>query len=180
MKAAEQYGGEDFACVLGQEMGGYATGEVFFTSQALGFRHSHLDTGGYSYDQKHDDQNVDKAVAFLVADERERVWLTSMVSCLFARKVYSADLLDECLQSVGYDRLAGRMAAWSAGIQAKRWQLRMATGYRPQQITIPKRFHDLTTWKGKTDPAYLDALLTAYARAITGLAQTTASEGEKR
>jgi aldehyde:ferredoxin oxidoreductase len=88
LKAAAEYGGEDFACVLGQEMAGYATGEVYYAAQALGFRHSHLDTGGYSYDQKHDDQDVDKAVAFLVADERERVWLTSMVSCLFARKVY--------------------------------------------------------------------------------------------
>ena len=52
MKAAEHYGGADFACVLGQEMAGYATGEVFFVSQALGLRHSHLDAGGYSYDQK--------------------------------------------------------------------------------------------------------------------------------
>ena len=43
LKAAEHYGGTDFACVLGQEMGGYATGEVFFVSQALGLRHSHLD-----------------------------------------------------------------------------------------------------------------------------------------
>src|SRR5512136_663316 len=52
LKAAEQYGGADFACVLGQEMAGYATGEAFFISQALGLRHSHLDAGGYSYDQK--------------------------------------------------------------------------------------------------------------------------------
>ena len=60
-KAAAHYGGQDYACVLGQEMGGYATGEVFFVSQALGFRHSHLDSGGYSYDQKHDDKDVDQA-----------------------------------------------------------------------------------------------------------------------
>ena len=46
MKAAAHYGGSDFACVLGQEMAGYATGEAFFVSQALGFRHSHLDAGG--------------------------------------------------------------------------------------------------------------------------------------
>jgi aldehyde:ferredoxin oxidoreductase len=51
MKAAEHYGGKEFACVLGQEMAGYATGEVFFTSQALGLRHSHLDAAGYSYDR---------------------------------------------------------------------------------------------------------------------------------
>ncbi len=33
-----------FACVLGQEMAGYATGEVYFAFQALGLAHSHLDT----------------------------------------------------------------------------------------------------------------------------------------
>src|SRR5512139_370492 len=65
IKAAERYGGTDFACVLGQEMAGYATGEVFFVSQALGLRHSHLDAGGYSYDQKHQDKDVEKAVSFL-------------------------------------------------------------------------------------------------------------------
>ncbi len=32
LKAAEHYGGADFACVLGQEMAGYATGEVFFVN----------------------------------------------------------------------------------------------------------------------------------------------------
>ena len=36
LKAATHYGGADFACVLGQEMAGYATGEVYFASQALG------------------------------------------------------------------------------------------------------------------------------------------------
>ncbi len=88
LKAAEHYGGKDFACVLGQEMGGYATGEVFFASQALGFRHSHLDTGGYSYDQKEKSKDPAKAVDFLVKDEQGRVLLTSMVACLFARGVY--------------------------------------------------------------------------------------------
>ena len=93
MKAAAQYGGADFACVLGQEMAGYATGEVFFVSQALGFRSSHLDAGGYSYDQKHTDKDVAGAVQFLADDERERALLTSMVSCLFARNVYTPELL---------------------------------------------------------------------------------------
>ncbi len=74
LKAAEQYGGTDFACVLGQEMAGYATGEVFFISQALGFRHSHLDAGGYSYDQKQKGKDVAKAVEFLVQDEKARVF----------------------------------------------------------------------------------------------------------
>jgi len=41
----------DFACVLAGD-GGICDGEVYFASQALGLRHSHLDSGGYSYDQK--------------------------------------------------------------------------------------------------------------------------------
>src|SRR5512143_1924100 len=80
-RAAERYGGGDFACVWGQEMAGYATGETFFVSQALGLRHSHLDSGGYSYDQKPKGKKVEDAVKFLIQDEKARVFLTSMVSC---------------------------------------------------------------------------------------------------
>ncbi|MEI8183914.1 MAG: aldehyde ferredoxin oxidoreductase N-terminal domain-containing protein, partial [Desulfomonile sp.] len=91
--AANHYGGGDFACVLGQEMAGYATGEVFFASHTYGFRHSHLDNAGYSYDQKADSKKSEDAVAFLIEEERRRVQLTCMVSCLFARNIYSEERL---------------------------------------------------------------------------------------
>jgi aldehyde:ferredoxin oxidoreductase len=171
LKAAKVYGGDDFACVLGQEMAGYATGEVFYTAQSLGFRHSHLDTGGYSYDQKHDEKDVDKVIGFLVADERERVLLTAMVSCLFARGVYKSDRLGECLTTLGYATLADNMAAVAGTIQQKRWQLRLATGFRPDTVRIPKRFLEVTTWKGQTDPRYLERLLSAYGKAIEAIAR---------
>jgi aldehyde:ferredoxin oxidoreductase len=166
LKAAEHYGAGDFACVLGQEMAGYATGEVFYTAQSLGFRHSHLDSGGYSYDQKHEEQDVQKAVDFLLADERDRVLLTSMVSCLFAREIYTKEHLAECLNVLGYHAIADNMESIEQQIQKKRWQLRLATGYKPEQVTIPKRFTELTTWKGKTDVNYLNALKGAYAKKI--------------
>ncbi|NTV59332.1 MAG: aldehyde ferredoxin oxidoreductase, partial [Deltaproteobacteria bacterium] len=166
LKAAKQYGGEDFACVLGQEMGGYATGEVFFTSQALGFRHSHLDAGGYSYDQKHQDKDVEKAVSFLIQDERERVLLTSMVSCLFAREVYKREVLAECLSSLGYSTLAGGLEALSRRVQELRWKIRVATGFNPAAVEIPKRFTEVTTWKGKVDGLYLKALQSGYSGKI--------------
>ena len=57
-----------------------------------------------------------------------------------------------------------------------RWQLRLATGFKPAQVQIPKRFREITTWKGKTDPRYLDALVASYARAIESLAQTKTEE----
>ena len=116
------------------------TGEVFFISQALGFRHSHLDAGGYSYDQKQKGKDVAQAVDFLVQDEKARVLLTSMVSCLFAREVYKESVLADCLNAVGYRNLAENLDSVARRIQKMRWQIRMKTGYDPASVTIPKRF----------------------------------------
>lgn len=169
LKAAERYGGKDFACVLGLEMGGYATGEVFFTAQALGFRHSHLDSGGYTFDQKETNKDPKKATDFLVKDEQGRVLLTSMVACLFARGVYTNELLSACLKSLGYETLAGNLDQVSINIQKLRWKVRFETGFNPEAVTIPKRFMEIKTWKGPMDPAYMQALMTAYAERIRAL-----------
>jgi aldehyde:ferredoxin oxidoreductase len=171
MKAAEQYGGQDYACVLGQEMAGYATGEVYFVSQALGLRHSHLDSGGYSYDQKEKSKDTKKAVDFLVKDEQGRVLLTSMVACLFARGVYTDELLSRCLKAVGYDLLAENLGPVSRNIQKLRWKNRFATGYVPEEVVIPKRFFEVTTVKGVLDGNFLSSLTTEYAKALRALGQ---------
>ena len=169
LRAAKQYGGEDFACVLGQEMAGYATGEVYFASQALGFRHSHLDSGGYSFDQKETGKDISKAINFLVKDEQGRVLLTSMVACLFARGVYSDDLLSQCLKSVGYNALADNIGPASESMQKLRWKTRLATGFKPEEITIPKRFYEVSTVKGQVDADYLDGIKEQYAGKIREL-----------
>jgi len=169
-KAAAHYGGSDFACVLGQEMAGYATGEVFFVSQALGFRHSHLDAGGYSYDQKGKPPDVAEALAFLVEDERARAFLTSMVSCLFARSAYTEELLAECLGSVGYGALGQGIADVSRRVQRLRWKTRVSTGYDPRQVRIPKRFTEIETWRGSIDAGFLDSLKSEYAERILQMA----------
>jgi aldehyde:ferredoxin oxidoreductase len=174
LRAAERFGGKDFACVLGQEMAGYATGEVFFVSQALGLRHSHLDSGGYSFDQKHAQKDAAKAVEFLVEDERSRCWLTSMVSCLFARGIYTEQRLAECLAAVGYDGLAGNIGPVSERIRGDRWRLRMATGFDPDRADIPKRFSEVVTWKGPIDWNYLSEVKAAYARRIRAFAAESA------
>jgi len=169
LKAAAVYGGEEFACVLGQEMAGYATGELYFAAQTLGFRHSHLDTGAYSYDQKHAEKDVEKAVDFLMADEPGRVLLTSMVSCLFARAVYTDEQLAACLKSVGYEKLAENMGQVGEHIRCLRWRVRAATGFQPGNFSIPKRFTQVKTWKGPVDPSYMAALKEEYGRRIMGL-----------
>ncbi|NJB67880.1 aldehyde:ferredoxin oxidoreductase [Desulfobaculum xiamenense] len=172
LKAAAHYGGEDFACVLGQEMAGYATGEVYFVSQALGFRHSHLDSGAYSYDQKKKpgEKDADDAVAYMIEDERMRVMLTSMVSCLFARKVYDADRLREALRSVGLSDAADRLDELAREMQILRWRMKIACGFDPRAVKIPRRFLEVETWKGTMDEAFLNELKEKYAAAILDLA----------
>jgi aldehyde:ferredoxin oxidoreductase len=171
LKAAEHCGGTDFACVLGQEMAGYATGEVFFVSQALGFRHSHLDAGGYAYDQKQKGKDVSQAVEFLVQDEKTRVLLTSMVSCLFAREVYKEAVLSDCLNAVGYHNLAENLDSVARRVQEMRWQIRMKTGFDPGSGKIPDRFKQVVTWQGPVDGHYLDSLQNAYAGKIREMGQ---------
>jgi aldehyde:ferredoxin oxidoreductase len=166
LKCAEHYGGADFACVLGQEMAGYATGEVFFVSEGLGFRHSHLDSGGYAYDQKHEDKDVTKALDFLVNDGRERIVLNCMVGCLFSRGVYKDDLLAEALESVGYGVHNESVSDIGHRVQKLRWRLRLQMGYRPDQVKIPKRYSEITTWKGPLDTEYMEALRAGYAARI--------------
>ncbi len=166
LKAAARYGGEEFACVLGQEMAGYATGELYFAAQSLGFRHSHLDTGAYSWDQKNSDKDVDSAVSFLMNDEPERVLLTSMVACLFARSVYTEEVLSDCLETTGFTDLASSLDKARESMRKLRWQVRFATGFKPEEITIPKRFYNVTTWKGKIDRTFLDSLRSEYGRRL--------------
>jgi len=171
MAAAKRYNGEDYACVLGQEMAGYATGEAYFVSQALGLRHSHLDSAGYSYDQKSQDKDAAKAVAFLVEDERQRCGLTSMVSCLFARSVYTEETLAKALTAMEYPEMAEVLHDASTTVQKLRWKVKFATGYDPDQVVIPKRFLEVVTWKGAVDQKYLGELKTAYATAIRAMGQ---------
>jgi aldehyde:ferredoxin oxidoreductase len=166
LKAATAYGGEDFACVLGQEMAGYATGENFFAGQALGFRHSHLDTGAYAYDQKEETKDISKALEFLHEEERERILLCSMVACLFARKVYTEERLTRAMTALGLEAMADNLEEKKAAIQAKRWELRFRTGFQPEKVTIPRRFLDVVTRKGPLDTTYLNELVEAYARSL--------------
>lgn len=92
-----------------------------------------------------------------------------MVACLFARAVYTDELLAMCLNAVGYGVIAENLASISRNIQQLRWKDRFATGFRPEEITIPKRFYEITTIKGPLDGNFLNALTAEYARAIRAL-----------
>ena len=80
-------------------------------------------------------------------------------------------MLADCLNALGYTTLAGNMEQVARHVQKMRWRLRLATGFDPQGVKIPRRFTEVTTWKGAVDEAYLDALKNEYARRIMDLAK---------
>ena len=93
-----------------------------------------------------------------------------MVACLFARSVYSREILARCLSVCGYRDLAKNLDEVGEHVRKLRWQMRFATGFSPSDITIPKRFYSVTTWKGKIDADVLDRLKEEYGRRLIELA----------
>jgi len=93
-----------------------------------------------------------------------------MVSCLFARGVYTDEVLGNCLKSVGYGSLADNMDTVAERIQRLRWKMRVRSGYRPESVSIPKRFTEITTWKGQIDVKFLSSLKEEYSRSILEMA----------
>jgi aldehyde:ferredoxin oxidoreductase len=96
-----------------------------------------------------------------------------MVACLFARGVYSDEVLADCLKSVGYPALADNMNTVAKNIQRLRWRIRVGSGFKPEKVSIPKRFSEITTWKGAVDRQYLETLKTSYGQRILEMASTS-------
>ena len=72
---------------------------------------------------------------------------------------------------MGLSRLAESVVAHATDVQAKRWQLKYLTGYNPKDISIPKRFEEVTTWKGGIDKVFMDSVAADYQDAVRKLAQ---------
>lgn len=93
-----------------------------------------------------------------------------MVACLFARSVYTDEIVAKCLDVVGYGALAANMKSLSRHIQKLRWKNRITTGFDPEGVSIPKRFTEVVTEGGAVDGAYLEQLKKEYAGRIRQLA----------
>ncbi|MBT8333932.1 MAG: aldehyde ferredoxin oxidoreductase, partial [Deltaproteobacteria bacterium] len=121
-------------------------------------------------DQKHSDQDVKKGIDLLLADQPGRAFITSKVTCLFARSVYTNEQLAECLAVSGYQTLADSIEETAEYIRTLRWKVRISTGFNPDNIAIPRRFYEVKTWKGRIDGSYLDQVKKEYGRRIMALA----------
>lgn len=166
--ASKKYGGEGFACHLGgNEMPGYHTGYGSVVGFAVSSRHSHLDNAGYSIDQS---KKEDSALANnLLEEEIERNILTSLVICLFARKVYSRDIILRALDSVGIKVTNEELTEAGKEILRLKYRIKEKLGYSLNSIKIPERYFETQTLNGKLDRTKAEELVKEYKELVEHL-----------
>uniref|UniRef100_A0A7J3X5R6 Aldehyde:ferredoxin oxidoreductase n=1 Tax=Thermofilum pendens TaxID=2269 RepID=A0A7J3X5R6_THEPE len=172
--AAEKYGGREFALAFGgNEMAGYHTGPAAHLNYAFGARHSHLDSAGYSLDQKTIGKTppAEELPQKLVEEESWRQVLTSLVVCLFAREVYKPDIVSSALRAAGFELGPDDLAKLGRRILANKYRLKLELGFKPEGVSFPQRIFETPTPHGKLDPAYMERAKTAYVELLLRLVE---------
>jgi len=150
---AEKYGGEDMAIVFGKnEAPGYMTGLYSFLGYATGVRHSHLDSGGYSIDQKAPKNEAisNELTKKLYDDAVWRMILNSMVICLFARNVYDTETIIEGLKLMDEKEYSEEALQKTARkIHVIKYRIKQRFGFEITAENIPGKLTKIQTTNGK-------------------------------
>jgi len=163
---ARKYGGLDRSIAFGKvEAAGYMTGTYAFLGYATGVRHSHLDAAGYSIDQK--------GLAKPKSDEeqtkelyQEAVWrhvLNSLVICLFARNVYTKEIILEGLTALNINGWTeDRLMTMARRAHALKFKYKMACGFRLEDVELPEKLTRVMTSAGAVSDERFKAQLKAF------------------
>lgn len=161
--AARRYGGEDFALALGgNPVAGYHTGYANVVGQLVGARHSHVDNGGYSLDQKPRELTDEEIVDGLIAEEQERNALNSLAICMFARKVYDRKTVLAALDAIGIQWTEDDWVALGRRIYREKVAIKESFGFDYRALKVPARFFETPAPRGKLDPARVERLLALF------------------
>jgi aldehyde:ferredoxin oxidoreductase len=169
--AAALYGGADFALTFGgNEMPGYHTGPGCHLGYLTGARHSHLDSAGYSFDQKAVSKGEvltpDGVATGLLEEERWRQVLTSLVICLFARGMYAPDVVLQALATAGFAWSADDLTRFGAEVLHRKHAFKQREGFDLSALRIPGRILETPTPSGKIDEEFMRQSIQAYSRAV--------------
>jgi len=165
--AAARYGGADFALAFGgNEMPGYHTGPAAHAGWLTGARHSHLDNAGYGLDQKAaaagETLSPDGVARALLAEERWRQVLTSLVICLFARGIYDEATVQAALAVAGLDLAPGDIHDAGARILRAKHAFKVREGFRADELRLPARIFETASPAGPFDEAFLRETVACY------------------
>ena len=168
--AAQRYGGLEFALSMGgNEMPGYHTGPGAHLGFLVGARHSHLDNAGYSVDQKNLVQQLvppGELVRMIVAEERWRQVLSSLVICFFARGIYQPELVTRVLQASGFELSADDLHRIGTVIHREKYRFKLREGFSVDDLRLPKRLFETPATVGGWDEAYMREALRCFRESI--------------
>jgi aldehyde:ferredoxin oxidoreductase len=169
--AAAVYGGADFALAFGgNEMPGYHTGPGCHLTYLTGARHSHLDSAGYDLDQKAgakgETLTPEGVAVALLEEERWRQVLASLVTCFFARGVYTPEVVQRALVTVGFERSLDDMAWLGARTLQRKYTFKMREGFDPAGLHIPRRILETPSPLGLVDEAFLRRSIARFVESV--------------
>ena len=152
--ASSIYGGKEFALTFGgNEMPGYHTGPAAYVGFLTGTRHSHLDSAGYSYDQKtfkaQETLTPQKIANYLVKEESWRQILASLVICFFARNIYKPEIVVKALKTMSYELTIEELNRLGKEILRAKYEFKFREGFDPNKLRIPKRILETPTPHGR-------------------------------
>lgn len=155
-----KYGGWDFGLQLAKnEMPQYHTGYGSIVGYICGARHSHLDNGGYSLDQKMKEFDKDYHVDNLFKEEVNRNIINSMIGCLFARGLYDNPTILKALAAVGIDMTEDQLNETAERIYAAKLRIKRKLGFNECNVKIPKRILETEGMRRKIDPEIIKELV---------------------
>lgn len=128
----------------------------------VGARHSHLDNGGYSIDQKiltKEKISPEKLAKELLTEERWRQILSSLVVCFFARGIYGADIITQALYSAGYDITSDDLLNIGKEIHREKYSFKIQEGFSLDNYHLPERIFETPSLVGKIDKAFVDKVV---------------------
>lgn len=168
--ASAKYGGQDYAMALGKtEMTGYHTGYGAALGQAVGARHSHLDNGGYSYDQSRDPKEIEQFVKTIFDEEVARCALNCLVICLFARNVYDLPTVVTALNSIGLTWTQEELQQLACNIMKLKMDIKRKMGFDFKELRFPKRFFETESLHGILDQTVMEKMLELYIQQVDQL-----------
>ncbi len=150
--ASKVYGGEEFALAFGgNEMPGYHTGPTGYFGFLVGSRHSHLDMGGYSIDQKvlGKEYTLEELVEKALREEEWRQILSSLVVCFFARGIYKPEVVAKAFKPIGWDLSVDELEAKGRAIHRLKYEFKIREGFSLNKLRIPKRILETPTPHGR-------------------------------
>ena len=157
---ASIYGGEDYALAFGgNEMPGYHTGAGAHIGVLIGARHSHLDNAGYSIDQKTLFKKKltppEEIAEALLAEERWRQILASLVVCFFARGIYQPDVVSKALHLAGFDIAPEALHRVGEEIHSEKYRFKTREGFSLDKLRLPKRIFKTPSPAGELDEEFI-------------------------